>query len=128
MNSSLSGKKIVIFGGSGFIGSHLIARLCEEACQIHIVTRGFKKSKNFFFANDPGQVNFETVDSYNQENINSLIKGCDIVFNLVGILAESKNSKFHFVHTQIPQMIAKGVKENKVRNFIHVSVRCNHTK
>ena len=121
MNSSLSGKKIVIFGGSGFIGSHLIARLCEEACQIHIVTRGFKKSKNFFFANDPGQVSFETVDSYNQKNINSRIEGCDIVFNLVGILAESKNSKFHFVHTQIPQMIAKGVKDNKVRNFIHVS-------
>ena len=121
MNSSLSGKKIVIFGGSGFIGSHLVSRLCEEACQIHIVTRGLNNSNNFFFANDPGQVNFEQIDSYNQENINKKVEGCDIVFNLIGILAENKKCKFNFVHTQIPEMIASAVKKKGVRNFVHLS-------
>ncbi len=121
MNSSLSGKKIVIFGGSGFIGSHLVARLCEEACQIHIITRDFNNSNKFFFANDPGQVKFEKIDSYNQENVNKKIEGCDIVFNLVGTLFENKKCKFDFVHTQIPDLIARSVNENKVRNFVHLS-------
>ena len=58
MSSSLRGKKIVIFGGNGFIGSHLTNQLCNESCQITIVTR---KSfiKNKFFANEPGQVIFK---------------------------------------------------------------------
>ncbi len=121
MNSSLSGKKIVIFGGSGFIGSHLVSRLCKEACQIHIITRGPVVRKNFFFANDPGQVNFEIIHSFDQENINRKIEGCDIVYNLIGILAETKKNGFNFIHTQIPEMIARAVKKNKVRNFIHLS-------
>ena len=121
MNSNLSGKKIAIFGGNGFIGSHLTSKLCEEACQIHIITRNPKKKRNFFFANDPGQVNFEKIDNYNQLNVTEKIKGCDIVFNLVGILAENKSSNFNFVHEEIPHLIANGCKENKVRNFIHLS-------
>ena len=48
MNSNLSGKKIAIFGGNGFIGSHLTSKLCKEACQIHIVTRNPKKKEIFF--------------------------------------------------------------------------------
>ena len=39
---------------------------------------------------------------------------------MIGILAESKGSKFDFVHVQIPEMIAKSVKE-KVKNLIHIS-------
>ena len=39
MRSNLSGKKVVIFGGTGFIGSHLVKSLCKEACQIRIISR-----------------------------------------------------------------------------------------
>ena len=31
MSSNLRGKKVVVFGGNGFIGSHLVNHLCEEA-------------------------------------------------------------------------------------------------
>ena len=39
MRTKLSGKKVVIFGGGGFIGSHLVKCLCKESCQINIVTQ-----------------------------------------------------------------------------------------
>ena len=48
MSSNLRGKKVVVFGGNGFIGSHLVNHLCEEACEIKIVTRQKKPKKNFF--------------------------------------------------------------------------------
>ena len=35
----LSGKRVLITGGSGFIGSHLCARLCENGAQVHAVSR-----------------------------------------------------------------------------------------
>ena len=120
MSSNLRGKRVVVFGGSGFIGSHLVNHLCEEACEVKIVTREKKLQKKIFFANEPGQVSFEEID-YNQSAINKAVNNYDIVFNLIGILAENKRSKFKFTHVEIPRMIAKSAKTNKVRSFIHLS-------
>ena len=120
MSSNLRGKRVVVFGGSGFIGSHLVNHLCEEACEVKIVTREKKLQKKIFFANEPGQVSFEEID-YNQSAINKAVSNYDVVFNLIGILAENKRSKFKFTHVEIPRMIAKSAKTNKVRSFIHLS-------
>ena len=79
-----------------------------------------KRYINIFFASEPGQVSFEEME-YEQSAINKVISNYDIVFNLVGILAENKTSKFKFVHTEIPRMIAKSVNLNKVKSYIHVS-------
>ena len=38
MRTKLSGKKVLIFGGGGFIGSHLVKHLCKESCQINIIS------------------------------------------------------------------------------------------
>ena len=76
--------------------------------------------QHFFFANEPGQVSFKEIN-YNQSEINNVIRNYDVVFNLVGILAENKKSKFQFVHTEIPRMIAKSANVNNVESFIHLS-------
>ena len=49
MSSNLRGKKVVVVGGNGFIGSHLVNHLCEEACEIKIVTKQKKPKKKDFF-------------------------------------------------------------------------------
>ncbi|MAI59879.1 MAG: hypothetical protein CMM92_02525 [Rickettsiales bacterium] len=120
MSLNLRGKRVVVFGGSGFIGSHLVNHLCEEACEIKIITRKKNFQNKFFFANEPGQVSFEKIE-YNQTAISKAIGNYDIVFNLIGILSENTKSKFKFVHTEIARMIAKGAKINKVKSFIHLS-------
>ncbi len=121
MRSNLSGKKVVIFGGTGFIGSHLVKSLCKEACQIQIISRSPKSNQPHFFANDPGQIEVINITEFTQEKVNSVTYDSDIIFNLIGILAESKKNKFEFVHTIIPEMIAKAAKTNKIRNFIQIS-------
>ena len=120
MSSNLRGKRVVVFGGGGFIGSHLVNHLCEEACEVKIITREKKSQKKIFFANEPGQVSFEEID-YNQSAINKAVINYDIVFNLIGILAENQKSKFKFAHVEIPKMIAKSAKINKVKSLIHLS-------
>ena len=98
MSANLRGRKIAIFGGRGFIGSHLVNNLCKEACQIFVVTRNKQVDKNFFYGSEPGQVKFVVIDKYNEININKVVSECDIIFNLVGILAENEESTFNFVH------------------------------
>ncbi len=121
MRSDLSGKKIVVFGGTGFIGTHLVKRLCKEACQIRIISRSPKSNQAHFFANDPGQIEVINIDEFTQDNVTSVTAESDVVFNLIGILAESKKNKFEFVHSKIPEMIANSAKANKIRNLIHIS-------
>ena len=121
MRTKLSGKKVLIFGGGGFIGSHLVKHLCKESCQINIISRDTKKTCHSFFANEPGQIKIKKINTFNQQEIDNLVDGCDIIFNLIGILAESKKNKFDFVHCKIPEMIAKSAQKKNIRNFIHIS-------
>lgn len=121
MVQDLNGKKVIIFGGSGFIGSHLISDLCKNSCQIEVVTRKLNINSNHFFGNEPGQIKYKYIANYDQQTVDKLTLNADLVINLIGILFETKKNSFEFAHTQIPLMIAKACSKNKVRNFIHIS-------
>ncbi len=120
MISQLNGKKIVIFGGTGFIGSHLVSALCKESCQISIISRSYNHSK-FFFASEPGQVSIKKISDFNQKNVEELLDGTDLVFNLIGILNENRKASFDYVHSEIPKIIARSAKKMNVSGFIHIS-------
>ena len=121
MANNLDGKKIVIFGGAGFIGKYLINRFSRYSCSIQIVTRDLKKKKNLKFLGGLGQVNVTQITNFSEENIKSLVYGADIVINLIGILYENEKQTFENIHSELPKIIAKVSKIAGIKSLIHLS-------
>lgn len=118
-------KTICIFGGTGFLGRNITEALAHLGYRIKIITR---KPQSAYFLKpygDIGQI-VPVYCSYDKESLEEVIKGCDAVINLVGILFEKKKNKFARVHTEFPKLIAEICTEQKVKDFIHISaLGCN---
>lgn len=115
------GKTIVIFGGNGFIGRYLIQTLSKYSCKIIIITRKSHNHEKLRLLAGLGQISIIVLNEYSEEGLAKILKDCDIVINLIGILAENKKDKFLKVHEQIPDMISKIAKDLSIKRFVHLS-------
>lgn len=86
-------KTITVFGGTGFIGRNLIAKLAKKGFKIIVPTRnpylhGYLKPMG-----EPGQIDVLKFNPYNFSNLNEFIDSSEIVINCIGVLYEKKKSK-----------------------------------
>lgn len=72
--------KILISGGTGFIGTALINNLCESGYQISVLTRNPDRAIKQF----GNKVNAIQWDGISIEPLKTSITGCEIVINLIG--------------------------------------------
>ena len=115
------GKVICIFGASGFIGRHLIRRLTKKDYRIIAATRSPYLHGYLKPLGNPGQIDLEKVNLFDEKRLRALIKNSDAVINLVGILYETKKQKFENIHAKFPDLLSKLCSELNVEKLIHVS-------
>ena len=53
--------------------------------------------------------------------LKQVLKNCDLVINLVGILHETRKQKFNQIHSQFPYLLSNLCNEVGIRNLVHVS-------
>ena len=121
MKNNLDGKKIVIFGGNGFIGRQLIQKLSKHSGKILIITRHKNEEKNLKILGGLGQISVISMSSYTLSNLEKILKNSDVVINLIGILYESKSQSFEYVHEEIPSLLSKVANNVGVKSFMHFS-------
>lgn len=83
-NSSLSGKLVVLTGGSGFLGAHVAQGLLERGARLRIASRDPQKAWHLKPLADLGQLQFATLDMRKPEHAQAAVSGADAVVNLVG--------------------------------------------
>ncbi len=80
----MKNKKVLVTGGAGFIGSHLVSQLIEDGNEVIVVDtllRGNKIPSEIF-----KQVEFHKVDVCDKSNLEKLGVGVDYIFHLAAIL------------------------------------------
>ena len=123
-------KIIAIFGAGGFIGKHLIRKLTQLDYRVKVGTgnpylKGYLKPLG-----NPGQVELFKTNIFNLEQVKRVLKNCDHVINLVGILYETRKQKFNQIHADFPYLLSKLCNEFEINNLIHISalgIKKNHT-
>lgn len=81
--SELKGKRILVTGGAGFIGSHIVDLLCQEDCKEIIVVDNMVRGRpeNLSNARVRGRVHLVKGDIRDRNLMDSLVKAADILFH-----------------------------------------------
>lgn len=120
---------VLVVGGAGFIGSHVVNQLAERGIRITVPTRRRERAKHLILL--PTVEVIET-DVNAPGVLEKLVGQCDAVINLAGVLhsrpagagSEAGNrfgQDFFEAHVELPQHIVSACRAAGVKRLIHMS-------
>ncbi len=112
---------VTIFGGSGFVGRHIVRSLAKCGYRIRSATRRPDLAGHLQPMGGVGQIHCVQANLRYPASVERAIAGADIVINLVGILSESGKQKFTSVHAVGAGTIAQKARDAGVSRLVHVS-------
>lgn len=114
-------KKITVLGGSGFVGSALVAKLDATGYAVTVLTRRSESAKHLILLPNVSVVECSVLD---YRALNSALRGADAVINLIGILHQSRRFHFNTMHHQLPAQLARICADLGIRRLLHMSSLC----
>jgi uncharacterized protein YbjT (DUF2867 family) len=113
---------VLVLGGTGFIGRHVVAALADRPCAVVVGSRRPERNEEPTAAavpsSDPRRLNFAQL--LTPADWREQLGGIDVVINCVGILRQRGRETYERVHHLAPAALAMACRELGLR-FIHVS-------
>lgn len=126
---NLKGKKVLVTGSEGFIGSHLTERLVELGADVTALVQ-YNSFNNWgwidtFEKNVKESINVVTGDIREYDGMKRLIKGQDVVFHLAALIAipYSYLSPMAYVRTNVEGTtnVLEACRDYDVEKIVHTS-------
>ena len=111
---------ITIYGGSGFIGRHVVRALARRDYRIRVAVRRPELAFHLQPLGRVGQIHAVQANLRNAESVEAAAREADVLINLVGILAERGRQRFDTVHTFGAEQVALAA-ANRGARMVHVS-------
>lgn len=115
-------EKILITGGTGFVGSYVVREALKNEYEIHLIVRNPLKAHKIIF----DRVKSHLLDEFSKkEELSKIIDTIkpDYVIHLIGIIQEikSKGITFEKVHYEYSKILYEILKEMPPKKIIHMS-------
>jgi len=113
-------RHVLILGGTGFVGRHLVEQLLRERCRITVLSRGVDPIKKQLLSRDASLIEG---DVGNPDFLRAVLDDVDAVVNLVGILNEQGDSGagFEHVHVELLDALIEAMRDMGVMRLLQMS-------
>ena len=113
-------KLVTVFGGSGFLGRHVVRALCKRGYRVRVAVRRPDLAGHLQPLGRVGQIHAVAANLRYPGSVEAAARDADIVINLVGILFESGRQRFDSVHTFGAEAVALAAAAFGAR-LVHIS-------
>ncbi|AVT78910.1 complex I NDUFA9 subunit family protein [Rhodopseudomonas palustris] len=111
---------VTVFGGSGFLGRHVVSALARRDYRIRVAVRRPELSGHLQPLGRVGQIHAVQANLRYPESVAAAMRGAHVAINLVGILAEGGAQKFDAVQGSGAANVAQAAAAAGAR-MVHVS-------
>jgi uncharacterized protein YbjT (DUF2867 family) len=112
---------VTIFGGSGFVGRHIVRALARDGWRIRSATRRPDLAGYLQPMGAVGQIHAVQANLRYPASVAEAVKGASVVINAVGVLASTGKQTFDKIHDEGARAVAKAAKAAGATTFIHIS-------
>lgn len=110
-----------IFGGSGFVGRHLVRSLAKSGWRIRVACRRPDLAGHLQPLGRVGQIQAVQANLRYPDSVAAAVRGADVVVDLVGILRNSGAQKFSALHVEGAACVARAAHGAGAQRLIHMS-------
>ena len=111
-------KTVVVLGGSGFVGRHVVNRLVNACHRVVVPTRRRENARHLILL---PTVDVVEADVFDAPTLARLAADAQVVINLVGILNETRQQTFARVHVALTQRVIDACRGAGVRRLLQMS-------
>lgn len=116
-----NGKLVTVFGGSGFLGRHIVRSLAQRGYRVRAAVRRPDLAGYLQPMGVVGQIYAVQANVRFADSVRRAIDGADAVINAVGILAPMGAQTFETVHAEGALFVAEATRQAGISRFLHIS-------
>jgi uncharacterized protein YbjT (DUF2867 family) len=121
VSSAQPGGLVTVFGGSGFVGRHVVRVLAKRGWRIRVAVRRPDLAGHLQPMGAVGQIHAVQANLRFPESVAQAVAGAAAVVNCVGILKQGGHQTFAEIHDEGAHAIAKAAREAGVATMVQIS-------
>ena len=114
----MASETVLVLGGSGFVGRHVVNRLVQDGKRVVVPTRRRENARHLILL---PTVDVVDADIHDSPALARLAANAAAVVNLIGILNESGRNTFARVHVELAQKVVAACRAAGVRRVVQMS-------